>query len=118
MFDLIEILAALLSMILVLCAVLALPKKHYLAALAFGVLTTLPLLWAGYFRLPIPQTLIWMGMNICAIIFVWQGVVGFIFSSRSNDFLQMPLQFSKRIQNLFSLMVGLLFAILIILTQL
>ena len=117
MVDWIETLAALLSMLLILCGILVMPKKLYLSALMFCILAILPLLWAGYFRLPIPQTLIWIGMNICAIVFMWQGIVGFV--SRSNSgFLQIPQQFSKRIQNLFSLIFGLLFAILIILTRL
>lgn len=118
MFDLIEILAALLSLILILCAGLSLPKKHYLTALAFLILAILPLLWAGYFRLPVPQTLIWMGMNLCAIIFTWQGLAGFVLRSNNSNLLQMPMQFSRNIQNRFSVVTGLLFAVLIILTRL
>lgn len=118
MFDWIEILAALLSLLLILCAFLTLPRKHYFTAFAFFILAILPLIWAGYFRLPIPQTLIWMGMNICAIVFVWQGIAGLISSLGNVDFLKMPRQFSRRIQNALSLTIGFLFVMLIILTQL
>jgi len=117
MFDLIDILGAILSLMLMILAVLALSIRRYLTSISFLVLSVLPLLWAGYFRLPIPQTLVWMGMNICAIVFVWQGGVGLLSKSSSSNLLEMPLQFSKRSQILLSLVIGFLFAALIILTQ-
>ena len=117
MFDWIEILAAPLSLMLIVFALLSFFRKSYLVAVVFFIIAVLPMLWAGYFRLPIPQTLIWMGMNICAIIFLWQGFLGLIVKSASADFLPIPLTSSNRTQNLFSLMTGLLFAALIILTR-
>jgi len=117
MVDIIDILAAILSLILGVFAVLALPAKRYFTSMVFFVLAILPLLWAGYFRLPIPQTLVWMAMNICTIVFLWQGAVGLLSQTGSSNFLAIPLQLSKHAQSLFVLVVGLLFAALIILTR-
>ena len=117
MFDWIEILAALLSLGLFICAILTLLRKSYFTAIVFLIIAILPMLWAGYFRLPIPQTLIWMGMNICAIIFLWQGFLGLITKSAGTDFLQIPPIFSNIIRSILSLITGLLFAALIILTR-
>lgn len=117
MFDWIEILAAPLSLMLIVFALLSFFRKSHFVAVIFFIIAILPMLWAGYFRLPIPQTLIWMGMNICAIIFLWQGFLGLIAKSVSTDFLPMPLMFLKRTRNLLSLITGLLFAVLIILTR-
>jgi hypothetical protein len=117
MVDWIEILAAPLSLALLVWAILSLRLKSYLLAVAFLVLAILPLLWAGYFRLPIPQTLVWMGMNICAIIFLWQGFLGLLTKSDSSDLMPIPYGVSTGIKNMVSLMTGLLFAVLIILTR-
>lgn len=117
MVDWIEILAAPLSLVLLAWAIVALRLKSYFMALTFLVVAILPLLWAGYFRLPIPQTLVWMGMNICAIIFLWQGFLGFVTKSGRSDLMPIPLAVSSGIQNLVSLITGLLFAVLIILTR-
>ena len=117
MVDWIEILAAPLSLALLVWAILSLRLKSYALAFAFLVIAILPLLWAGYFRLPIPQTLIWMGMNICAIIFFWQGFLGLVTKSDSRDLMLIPFGVSSVIKNMVSLTTGLLFAVLIILTR-
>lgn len=117
MFDLIEILAAPLSLILIVFAFLSLQRKSYFTGFVFLVVAILPMLWAGYFRLPIPQTLVWMGMNICVILFLWQGFIGVVVNSSNADVLSMPLRFSKRIKGLFSCIIGAVFAVLIILTR-
>lgn len=117
MVDWIEILAAPLSLTLLVWAILSLRLESYFVAIAFLVLAILPLLWAGYFRLPIPQTLVWMGMNICAIIFLWQGCLGLAMKTDSSDLMRIPLRASSGLKNMVSLMTGLLFAVLIILTR-
>lgn len=118
MVDWIEIFAAPLSLGLFLCALLSLRGKSYFVAFVFLLIAILPMLWAGYFRLPIPQTLIWMGMNVCAIIFIWQGLLGLVTKSGGVDLMPIPPLFSSHIKNLVSLMFGLLFAVLILLTRL
>jgi len=117
MIDLIDIISVLLTIFMVILAALHFMSREKFLSFIFVIISLWPILWAGLIRLPIPQTLIWMGMNILAIIFIWQGVSGFIFKRSDNNILHLPSRFSWVIKNVTALFIGLLFAVLILLTR-
>lgn len=117
MFDSIETIAGLLCLTSLVIVIFATKSQQWQVAAIFAIIAIWPLMWAGLVRIHIPQTIIWMGMCIFAILFTWQGVVGLLFKNLQNQIIPMPNQLVGWYQSLCSLVIGLAFATLIILAR-
>ncbi len=117
MFDLIEIIALVLSAGLIIFALIFLRDKKILSGLIWGIMALWPLLWAGVIRLPVPQTIIWMGMNIFAIVFIWQTFLGLLFKREGANIIAMPNAIEGMYKHGISLSIGLAFVALQVLIR-
>jgi hypothetical protein len=116
-YDLIQIISIILALLLGSIAVLSFRNSNFMIATVLVVVVIIPLLWSGILRLPVPQTMIWIGMNVSAMVFCWQGFMGLVSGHANSSVLPLPDELGNRGRHIASLFLGSLFILLIVLTQ-
>lgn len=117
MFDGIEIISILLCVLSLAMIIMGIKTREPAVVISFVLIAMLALLWSGIIRLPIPQTLIWMGVNISAILFIIQGLISLFTKSTESFLLKIPNRFSQLSKALISLLIGAGFAGMVILAR-
>ena len=86
-------------------------------ALAVAIAAAWPLLWAGLILMPVPQTVVWLGMWALAAVFLGRGIGGYS-KAFASVFGEEPFAtYNRRYYSPLCLIIGIGFLLLILLAR-
>lgn len=118
MFDNIEIISLLLCLLALVAIIFGVKDRQYVSVVIFMLVGLLALMWAGLVRLPIPQSLVWIGVNVFALIFTLKGLLGLISMQAKSLFFQLPVSIINPYEKILSILIGFGFIAIILLARL
>jgi len=86
-------------------------------ALAVAIAAAWPLLWAGLILMPVPQTVVWLGMWALAAVFLARGVAGYSRAFNSVFGEEPFATYNRRYYSPLCLLIGAAFVALILLAR-